>query len=278
MPNVDGGAGIRVVAVATLLALVSGQGTDVWASDESATARDAERPKVVSLYYGSDRVRDSNGYYVGGTVALNGDIDKSGFVLKGAVGLGDYEYATTGVPGGIVEGESTQLNGLIGYQISQENFGGSLAVGVDYLNIELSPDDPGATAKGSETGFITSGDLYILFPMQRGGESESSFKLEFSGSYSTVYDSYWTRVRVGYDSERFAIGPEGIAMGGEDYEAQRLGGFVTYKHSLLPGTSSEISVSMGHQFVPNGNGGAGTFENRGGGEGFYASVSSSLSF
>lgn len=245
------------------------------AGEQSTNDNGEARPHAVSIYYGTDRARDSRGYYVGGTIALNGDLGKSGFVLKGGAALSNYDYLTTTVPGGEVEGESTQVNGSIGYQISQDRFGATIAFGADYQNIDLSPDDPAATTKGSETGFIVSGDLYVLMPFMPGGDSERGIKLDLGGSYSTAFDSYWSRLRLGYNTGKVSMGPEVVAMGGEDYEAQRVGGYVTYSFDFLPGMGSEISFSVGHQFVPGQGGGS---ANRSGGEGLYATMSSSVSF
>lgn len=261
------------LAVVTMAATWGAQIVCVSASEPSADGNG--RPRAVSIFYGTDFARNSHGYFLGGTIALNGDLGKSGFVLKGNAGLSNYDYLTTTVPGGEVEGESTQVNGLVGYQFSQDRIGATIAIGADYQNIDLSPDDPGATTKGSETGFIVSGDLYVLIPFAAGGGSERGIKLDLGGSYSTAFDSYWSRLRLGYDTGKVSIGPELAAMGGEDYEAQRVGGYVTYSFDFLPGMGSEISFSVGHQFVPDQGGGG---VNRGGGEGLYATMSSSVSF
>lgn len=263
------------LAVIAMTATWCAQSVSASADAPGAKGTGEARPHAVSLYYGTDAARDSRGYYVGGTIALNGDLGKSGFVLKGAASLSDYDYLTNSVPGGEVEGETTQVNGLIGYQISQDHFGATVAIGADYQNIELEPDDPGATTKGSETGVIVSGDLYVLMPFAPGGDSERGIKLDLGGSFSTAFETYWSRLRVGYDTGKVSIGPEAVAMGGEDYEAQRIGGYVTYSFDFLPGMASEISFSVGHQFVPDQGGGS---VNRGGGEGLYATMSSSVSF
>jgi Cellulose biosynthesis protein BcsS len=108
---------------------------------------------------------------------------------------------------------------------------------------------------------------------------ELPYYFALNGNYSTAFDVYWARARVGLIRGGVTFGPEGIVFGDEEFNAQRLGGFVSFDVKLLPNWPIEITLSAGHQFVSdtgsNASNGTGTV---GGGEGTYATIVFSFLF
>jgi hypothetical protein len=60
-------------------------------------------------------------------------------------------------------------------------------------------------------------------------------------SYATLYESYGTRLRLGYKfTPQLSVGPEAGLNGNVDYDSGRIGAFVRYDAAL-----GEVSISAG---------------------------------
>lgn len=223
-------------------------------------------PTWIATYSGSDFAKDSFYSYSGAVVSLQRDLSRSGFVFQGFAGYGSYEYDSAGVPGGRVDGDVTQLAGMLGYLWVRPGAAVGLYVGGDYHHYDLTPNDPFNDVSGSEAGFRVGGDLRLIGP-------QHYFTLE--GYYSTAFETYWARARAGVNLGRFIVGPEGVAMGNEGYDAQRLGGFAMFKLDFL-GTKNpaELTINAGYQFLDEDNG----FGSSAGGEGAYVGFNLGFSF
>jgi len=216
--------------------------------------------KAWVLFSGFDAVSDASYAFQGLVVALNRDIGRDGFVLRVYGSHVDYEYNTSGVPGGKVDGDGWQGDAMIGYKVSRGNIWAAAYIGVDYQNYDLTPRDPSATVEGTEWGFKVAADVATL----RGVDATSPLYFSLSGNYSTAFDSYWARARVGVNRGHVTFGPEGIAMGNEGFDAQRVGAFLTFDLNIAPTMPIEVTLSGGYQFVNDDNNNGG---NNGGGSG-----------
>jgi hypothetical protein len=110
---------------------------------------------------------------------------------------------------------------------------------------------------------------------------ELPYYFALNGNYSTAFDVYWARARIGLVRGGVTFGPEGIVFGDEEFNAQRLGGFVSFDVKLLPNRPVEITLSAGHQFVNasgSSAGGGNGIGGAGGGEGTYATIVFSVLF
>ena len=220
--------------------------------------------KSIVTFSGADWAKDASYFYSGAILALNRDISRDGFRLRGFAGVPLYEYR--GDDWTKFDGDGVQADVMIGYSWIRPFVTFSAYIGVDYQDYDITPHDPHSKVTGSETGFKVSADLTSAY--------DSPFYFNFIGSYSTAFDSYWTRGRIGYNSGRFVIGPEAIAMGNDGFRAHRFGGFASIRMELTSGVHSEISAHVGHQWVDEDKGG-GNYE---GGEGTYGGVGFSLVF
>lgn len=219
--------------------------------------------KSIVTFSGADWARNASHFFSGALFALNRDLGRDGFVLRGFAGVPMYEYRAPDVPGGVVDGDSIQGDLMVGYLWHRQHFTFIGFLGVDYQDYDLTPNDPRNKVNGSEAGFKVAGDFTSAYG--------SPFYWNLHGSYSTAFDTYWTQARIGYDAGRFVIGPEVVAMGSKGFDARRVGGFLALRFELTPAIASEVSAHVGHQFVDGYGGDKG-------GEGTYGGVGFSLAF
>ena len=192
----------------------------------------AQAGPTVAVFGGGD-VRQRSWYAYGGFVfAPFGDLTQNGFLLRGVIGGGEYEYDNAGVAGGEVDGDHINLEGMLGYQFLMDMARVSVYAGVNVQDHDLSPNDPGNSVDGTEVGFAATGEIETL--------ETSPFYGNLAGTFSTANDTYWTRGRIGWRIDQFVIGPEGSLSGNDEYDAARIGGFGMMQLGMF-----NVSVSVG---------------------------------
>lgn len=244
-------------AAAALLTLVS-------FCPENARAQEFEHNSRAVIFSGADWAQDSMSFYSGGIVSLQGNLDRDGFVARYLAIYGDFDSESGVVPGLAIDGDVVGADVLLGYQFTRGVITTTIYGGLDYKDYDLSPDDPTSETRGDEFGFKVALDFSTSYDLP--------YYVSGSGSYSTAFDSYYALLRVGYNSQRFAFGPEGLVGGDISGDIQRLGGFVTLRSELTPYNSGELTANAGYQFADDGG------ATSAGGEGAYGGVSFSLSF
>jgi hypothetical protein len=205
-------------------------------------AEAAPETDFLSFDTGYAFTEDSNFYYADFWAALNGDSSRSGFVIDGYGGWGNYHYFNSDVPGGRVDAELTELSALLGYQVIAGKVTLSASAGVDWQDNRLSPKDPTNPVSGSETDFIAAASMKA--PLSE------RLDLKLNGGYSIVNGTYWAKGRIGYkfgESRRFKIGPEGAFYGNENQNAEGVGAFI----SVPLGKRLDLSFAGGFKFVAN---------------------------
>ena len=236
------------------------------AGDMNTVPPPAPTPRGV-FFSGADTVQGSFYTYDGVVVALNRDLASDGFMLRL---YGSYvRYDLDPDPG---HGTGWQGDAMIGYKFTRGPIWGSIFIGVDTQDYDLKPDDPTSTVRGTETGFKVAGHLSTAYG--------SPFYAAIEGNYSTAFNSYWARARAGIYRDRLTWGPEYAVLGNEDFDAQRLGGFVTiHDITVFRMRPFDLTFSVGHQWVNdsnnNGNGNNGGI---GGSDGTYGAISFSMVF
>lgn len=264
-------------AIAAALGVVCFLG-DVHAQGPFSPSIDRAEGAAISTYSGIDVSEDSFYAFSGALIALNGNLSRPGFVVRAFISAGDYDYRNGDVPGGEVDADAFAGDLMIGYQgFLGQNLGWNVLIGADLLDNDLNPEDPSNPVSGSEAGFKVAGAVEIQDP------KPIFWGLE--GEYSTAYQTYWSRARMGYKLGKFVIGPEGVFLGDETYDTQRVGGFVNFPLRLTSNFEPEFSISGGYGFVtsedtnasdgtgPQGFGGLG-----GGNNGGYLTVSAGVDF
>jgi Cellulose biosynthesis protein BcsS len=238
---------MMVAAAAAAFALIAPAG--------AGDAGSGSTPRAV-FFSGVDGAPGSFYTYDGIVVAMNGDLSRDGFMVRL---YGSYvQYDTD--PG---HGTGWQVDAMVGYKFSRGPVWGSIFVGVDSQDYNLSPDDPTSQVRGQETGFKVAGDLRTAYG--------SPFYAAIEGNYSTAFDSYWARARAGLYRDKLTWGPEFAVLGNIDFDAQRLGGFVTiHDIRVFRLRPFDLTFSVGHQWVNDNNNG--TVGGVAGGEGTYGAI------
>lgn len=216
----------------------------------------AQGKTATAAFSGIDVGPNGTSYYLGAIHALNGDFGKDGFLLRGLGVWGNYLYDATI---GDVRGRYSLYDAMIGYQLLRPGFRISGYVGGEYQDHRLTPFDPTNRVVGGETGLKVAGDITL-------GHNQPLF-LILAGSYSTAFDTYWSRLRIGYKVGQVTFGPEALRTGNEGYDAWRVGGFAQVKLD----NRFEVTVSAGQHTNDKG----GTFASK---DGAYASINLGLSF
>jgi hypothetical protein len=185
-----------------------------------------------SVFAGISAAKHSAFGYVGAVKSMNSDLSQNGMLLRALVYYGDYEYDTTAVAQGKVDGTGTGAELGVGYQWVNPSNRISIYGSVDHQDHRLSPNDTHNSVRGAETGAAVQFEAETLGTPWYGG---------FIGKSSSANDSYWVRGRLGYVFGRMTLGPEGIAAGNQEYHENRLGLFV----NIAMSKSTTVSVSAG---------------------------------
>jgi Cellulose biosynthesis protein BcsS len=244
------GLGMLMAVCASAFALIAPAGAGDMSSGQ---------PSRGVFFSGVDGVKDASYFYDGVIVAWNGDLGRDGVLLRAYGSWLNYDRH----PG---TGRGLQGDLMVGYGFTRGPMWGSIFVGVDLQDYHLSPDDPTERPRGSETGFKIAGDLSTA--------EGSRIYAAISANYSTAFDMYWARARLGINRDKLTFGPEGIVLGDVSFDAQRLGGFITF-HDLNPFRMRpfDLTFSVGHQFADDNNSGS-----SGGSDGTYGAIAFSMVF
>ena len=193
-----------------LLACVAAAGlstTATWAGSLKDTpTTDTQRGVYFSGY---DVVEGARYAFAGMVLALNNDISRDGWALRLYGSRVDFDLD----PG---DGRGWQGDVMLGYRFVRKHMYGGIYVGGDYQNYRLSPDDPTAKVRGTEVGVKVAAELAT--------SKELPYYFALNGNYSTAFDVYWARARVGLIRGGVTFGPEGIVFADQEFNAQRWGG------------------------------------------------------
>jgi hypothetical protein len=157
--------------------------------------------------------------YVGTVLPLGKRTDGRGFVQRYWLDRLGYEY--DGAPGRI-EADAWGAEAAVGYVTSSAAGWLETSVGLRYTDTDLSPDDPGAGARGRQTG----AKLQIQGERSIGG----AWRAGAIASWANQQNNYWGRVRLTRSAgERSAVGGEVIAWGNDEGDATSAGLVMTLR-------------------------------------------------
>jgi Cellulose biosynthesis protein BcsS len=245
---------------------------------EDARAQEPDDAGATESFTIFSEIDVTDGAYFVGTelyAALNGDWSKPGFLLHAYIGSGQYDYLNSAVRGGRVDAVPISADLLVGYQgsIGDDAAYWNVMIGVGIEDNELDPGDPSNPVRGSEVGFKVAGELEA--------DDERKFYYHLEADYTTAYDTYWSRARVGYRFGRVILGPEGTFFGDETYNSQRIGGYLRVPLRMFWNFEPVAIVAGGYECVqeedagPSGTGFGGI---GGSGDGGYGTASLQFDF
>jgi len=161
--------------------------------------------------------------WVGGGYAPEG-LHAPGLRLRAVGAYGRYHYDGALFDGGAFA--ATTFNGqmgfaaaLVGYQFRPGAATVKLFAGVEAIDQNIQPRDPNNSVQGSEIGLRLVAETWY--------DVASRWFVSADAIYGTAFQQYWSRARVGFRVRpKLSVGLEGGAVGNEEYDAGRGGGFV----------------------------------------------------
>lgn len=196
----------------------------------------------------------SNSYfgYSGGAWAFGRNVTEAGLRVKALTGYGGYDYDGTlpGFTGPVVfDGSVTLAHFLLGYLWRRGDWTVKAYAGIGFEDHDISPNDPANSVNGNELGFL--GQLEVWRNL-----GEKSW-LSADASYGTGFGSYWTQLRLGRRvANRVSVGVEGAALGNDEYDSGRGGGFLRYHLDKIDLT---VSGGVSGDYYANDTGGYAEF-------------------
>ena len=182
---------------------------------------DMSAPRM-EIFSGVGLTQNSIFGYAGAVWAFGASVEAQGPRVMAITGAGAYDYdgALPGVAGPVsFDGDVALARFLGGYQWQRGEWTLKAYAGVGFETHDLSPGDPANSVNGSEIGAVGQIELWRNL-------GEASW-VSLDASYADVFASYWTQVRVGRRvNRRISAGVESGALGNEEYDSVRAGGFM----------------------------------------------------
>jgi hypothetical protein len=183
---------------------------------------DQPRTEIFTGFEASDNYASG---YVGGSYALSKTgLYEPGFRLRAVGAYGRYHYDGT-LPGNdgevptTFDGEDAFLSALVGYQFRPGRLIVKLFAGIEAEDQHIVPHDPNNLVQGSELGLRLQAETWF--------DISPRVFLSADAAYGTAFQEYCGLARFGLRLKpRLSLGLEGGALGNEEYDAGRGGGFV----------------------------------------------------
>src|SRR5581483_11026263 len=179
---------------------------------------------TAELFTGIEASDNSVSVYVGGGTSLGKGLYESGFRLRAVGSYGPYRYSGTLLTDGIYvpttfDGEDAFIAALAGYQFRNGSFIAKLFAGIEAEDQHISPHDPNNSVQGSEVG--------LRLALETWTDLSPRLFVSADASYGTAFQEYCALARIGFRVRpRLALGLEGGALGNEEYNAGKGGGFL----------------------------------------------------
>lgn len=227
-------SGPRIVFQRVLLALVAV--ASYGAPPAIGQAPSTEKSQQFEAWAGAEAFARVWALYAGGNYAPFGSVRQDGIRVRVVTGYGQYSYVSSRWTGTHKQdfefhGVSSFADVLAGYHKQL----GSLTIKV-LGGITLSDravDDPETLNAGTETGAKALLELW----WNVNDRTWTSLDL----SWTTLENVYGARARLGWRAwPALSLGMEGGALGNQDYQIGRVGGFVRYEWA-----NAELSLSSG---------------------------------
>ncbi len=195
-----------------------------WSASARAQSHDGKAVPHTELFSGTDATSNALFGYAGAVWAFGHNISGEGLRVKALAGTGGYNYDSSlpGMAGSVnFDGDVVLAQLLGGYLWRKGELTVKVYAGLGFEEHDISPADPGNSVNGGELGLLGQVELW------RNLGEKSWFSADVS--FGDVHGSYWAQMRLGNRlSRRISVGIEGGALGNEDYDSGRGGGFLRY--------------------------------------------------
>jgi len=176
--------------------------------------------------------------YVGGGYAFGDGLHAPGWRLRAIGAYGRYHYDGTLFDGSdylptTFDGHVAFGAALIGYQFCPGAVIVKMFGGIEVEDQRIAPHDPNNSVQGTEIGFRLLAETWY--------DMSARWFLSADASYGTAFQEYFSLARVGFRVRpKLSLGLEGGALGNEEYDAGRGGGFIRANFRSL-----ELTLSGG---------------------------------
>jgi outer membrane immunogenic protein len=192
-----------------------------------------ETESNIMAFTGIDVSKFSVSGWVGALIAPTKDLDTSGLRVWLVGESGGYLYHDGGAAfHGIYESGEV----LAGYGFEGDNYSINLLAGPNAINHMVSPYDPTNHVQGTDGGIKVRADAYLT--------PTTGFMSYSEGEYSTAFQTYWAREKIGFDithGQEIYVGPEVAVLGDERFNQWRAGAHI----SNMKIGKTEIDLSAG---------------------------------
>lgn len=267
--------GASVLALAAAPALADGhaekcfdKGTLTYVDCPTPAAAPAPAPvapafidNTAVVFIGGGLTDDSYNGFVGGVWAPNG-FSSDGVFVRGLLTGATWDFASALSADGEADVTSWGGNASIGYRLVFESFAFAPYVGIDLFDRDIDPD-------ASDTGQLDD-SVGVIAGARLDSRTESPWLWAIDGNYSTLNSSYYVEGEVGYTFGAFSFGPSVAALGNEDWNGFRAGGFARIALS----DSVALKGVAGYQFGDEDDGAVGGNDD----ETPFGSISLSVAF
>jgi Cellulose biosynthesis protein BcsS len=188
-----------------------------------AAVAGSEEPHA-EIFTGVEASNNAVSGYLGGGYAFGKGLYESGWRLRAVGSLGRYDYQGTLFGSGAdldttFDGEASFAAVLVGYQIRRGAATLKLFAGAEAEDQHVSPRDPSNRVQGSATGARVQAESWF--------DLSTAWFASVDAAYGTAFREYWSLARLGWRAwPNLALGLEGGALGNEEYDAGRGGGFI----------------------------------------------------
>jgi hypothetical protein len=173
--------------------------------------------------------------YLGLVLPGPGRENGRGFLQRYWLDRFGYEYL--GGPGR-VEASAWGAEASLGYGAGSASGWWSVWLGVRHTDTDLTPDDPGAEARGSQTGAKVQAEFERAL--------SSAWRFGAMGSYANQQNGYWGRMRLMYGATPVrSYGIEFVANGNDEADSTATGLVFTARPA---GSRFTVSLKAGYRF------------------------------
>lgn len=192
---------------------------------------DGPKEPTILLFSGVDLWREG-GFLHGGILWSPQGLSDEGLALKLVFGTGAYRYHSGALGDAEVIGRVLSASLMPGWRFKRAGFTVTLFTGLDVQAHYLWPYDPSSSLYGSLAG--VRGGLELWY------EPTPTMMVSADASYSTIGDSYGSRIAMGWRFfNRIYLGPEAAVFNCDNYQQYRVGlhftGFKTERFELSAG-------------------------------------------
>ena len=192
------------------------------AASDAAAEPEPPKNEIFTGFEASDNYASG---YLGGGYAFGKGLYAPGWRLRSVAAYGRYRYDGTlevlpGVTAPIeFDGQDYFGSALAGYQFHPGGVILKLFAGIEIDSQIISPRDPNNSVQGTELGLRLQAEGWY--------DISERYYVSADASYGTAFQAYCVLARVGYRARpKLSLGIEGGALGNEEYDAGRGGGFV----------------------------------------------------